>query len=48
MQFDAAAAEQGRRAPGVTELDIYPIVVSQGIRNGPGHAHADLELVDYI
>jgi hypothetical protein len=42
--MEMAAAEQGTTAPKVTEVDIYPLVIQQGFRNGPDYRHADKDL----
>ena len=41
---EAQAAEQGEAEPRVTELDIWPIVVHHGFRNGPDQQTAHMEL----
>jgi len=47
LHAEAAAAEEGKAEPKVTELDVWPIVVKEGFRNTPDAAYAHLELIAF-
>ena len=47
LYAETAAAESGQKAPKVSDMDIWPIVVQQGFRNAPDAPHAHLELIAF-
>ena len=45
VQAERQSAEEGCRAPRITELDVWPLVVQGGLNNEPGHPTAHLWLI---
>ena len=47
LAMDMSAAESGKAAPKITDLDVYPVVVRQDICNSADYPFAHLELIAY-
>jgi hypothetical protein len=45
VQVERQSAEEGCRAPRITELDVWPLVVQGGLKNEPEHPTAHLRLI---
>ena len=46
--LDTKAAETGKSAPKITDLDVYPIIVQKGFRNSADYPHANLDLIQHV
>ena len=46
--LEMKAAEEGKMAPKITDLDIYAVVDQKGFRNSADYPHAHLDLIHHV